>query len=142
MTFVLLKTLFPTPFFDEHIYKLIFTGLIAGMVASVVGGGPEILIVPLLVYLGIVNDYKTAVGTSLASLLLPIGIVAVYFYSQSCTTNKSCVKWNYAWVISLSFIIGTFLSYFTVKIDTRQFKKMFAAFMILLGMVILMGNED
>ena len=36
----------------------------------------------LLIFFGIFKDYKTAVGTSLASLLLPIGIVAVYFYSK------------------------------------------------------------
>ena len=65
---------------DKNIYKLIFIGLITGMVASVVGGGAEILIVPLLIYLKIFTDHKKAIGTSLASLLLPIGIIAVYFY--------------------------------------------------------------
>ena len=67
---------------DLTIYKLLFIGGLTGVVASFVGGGAEILIVPLLIFFGIFKDYKTAVGTSLASLLLPIGIVAVYFYSK------------------------------------------------------------
>ena len=67
-------------FYDKNIYKVIFIGLITGMVASIVGGGAEILIVPLLIYLKVFDDYKTAIATSLASLLLPIGIVAVYFF--------------------------------------------------------------
>ena len=63
------------------ILKLIFIGVLTGIVASFVGGGAEILIVPLLIYFGIFKDYKTVAGTSLASLLLPIGIT-VYFYSK------------------------------------------------------------
>ena len=58
--------------FDENLYKLIFIGTITGIVASFVGGGAEILIVPLLIYLKVIEDYKQAIGTSLASLLLPI----------------------------------------------------------------------
>ena len=38
------------PFFDHNIYKLIFIGTITGVVASFVGGGAEILIVPLFHY--------------------------------------------------------------------------------------------
>ena len=62
---------------DEHFYKLIFIGSLTGATASFVGGGAEILIVPLLVYMNVISNYKDAIATSLASLLLPIGIIAV-----------------------------------------------------------------
>ena len=66
-------------FHDKNLFKLGIIGTLTGVVASFIGGGAEILIVPLLVYFGVLADYKTAIGTSLASLLLPIGIFAVYF---------------------------------------------------------------
>uniref|UniRef100_A0A6C0CNF3 Membrane transporter protein n=1 Tax=viral metagenome TaxID=1070528 RepID=A0A6C0CNF3_9ZZZZ len=125
---------------DHHFYSLMITGLITGMVASFIGGGAEILIVPLLLYLRVFDDYKSAVGTSLASLLLPIGIVAVYFYYNTKCNSKPCIQWNYAFIISLFFVIGTFLSYFTVKIDNKIFKMIFAIFMITLGIGILIED--
>ena len=113
-------------------------GITTGIVASFVGGGAEILIVPLLVYLNVVSDYKVAIGTSLASLLLPIGIVAVYFFAKEICSgeSKKCIKWNYALTISFFFVIGTFASYFTSGIDTRMFKSIFGIITIILGGLI------
>ena len=89
-----------------------------------------------MVYLNVISDYKEAIGTSLASLLLPIGIVAVYFYNkQNC--EKQCIKWNYALTISLFFIIGTFASYFSSSLDSKLLKIIFAVIMVVLGGFIL-----
>ena len=122
---------------DLTIVKLLFIGVLTGIVASFVGGGAEILIVPLLIFFGIFKDYKSAVGTSLASLLLPIGIVAVYFYSREKCNNKSCIHWKYALILSLSFVLGTFASYYSVKINEEKFKKAFGLLIILLGLLIV-----
>jgi len=120
---------------DDYL-KVTIIGLVTGVVASFVGGGAEILIVPLLIYLNVLSDYKEAIATSLASLLLPIGIVAVYFYStQNCT--KKCIHWNYALTISLFFVLGTFASYYSSSLDSKQLKIIFAGLMILLGSLIL-----
>ena len=114
------------PFFDHNIYKLIFIGTITGVVASFVGGGAEILIVPLIIYLKVIKDFKVAIGTSLASLLLPIGIMAVYFFAKEiCKNKKKCIKWNYAFTLSFFFIVGTLASYFTSKIDVSRIKYYF-----------------
>jgi len=124
-------------YIDNNIYKLIFIGIIAGIIASFIGGGSEIVIVPLLLYLNVITDYKTAIGTSLASLLLPIGIVAVYFYSKKKCNNGNCVKWNYAIILSLSFIIGTFTSYYTSDMNNDNLKLIFAILLISLGLIII-----
>lgn len=131
------------PLVDHNIFKLMLIGIITGIVASFVGGGAEILIVPMLVYFKVISDYKVAIGTSLASLLLPIGIVAVYFFAREiCNgSSKKCIKWNYALTISFFFVIGTFASYFTSKIDTRIFKSIFGIITILLGCFILFDNN-
>lgn len=124
--------------FDENLYKLIFIGTITGVVASFVGGGAEILIVPLLIYMKVIEDYKQAIGTSLASLLLPIGILAVYFYNkQSCGKSK-CILWGYAMIISFSFIFGTLASYYSSSLDSKILKIIFASIMVILGIIILL----
>ena len=125
---------------DVNYLKVAFIGTLTGIAASFVGGGTEILIVPLLIYLNVFQDYKTAVGTSLAALLLPIGIVAVYFYSRTkCPkTGTSCVHWKYALTISAFFVLGTFASYYSSQLDNRHFKNSFAWIMIGLGVLVLL----
>lgn len=117
---------------SSNYFKVAFIGIITGALASFIGGGTEIIIVPLLIYLNVVNDYKEAVATSLASLLLPIGIVAVYFYNkQNC--KKKCIHWEYALTISLFFVIGTFVSYYSSKLESKSIKIYFATILIVLG---------
>ena len=125
---------------DTNIYKLIFIGVITGALASFVGGGTEILIVPLLIFLNVISNYKEAVGTSLAALLLPIGSVAVYFYYKQSCNGKSCVNWTYALILSLCFMIGTFASYYSSRINTRSLKLIYGISIILLGILIIVSD--
>lgn len=124
-------------FIDENAWKLVLIGLLSGILASFFGGGAEILIVPMLVLLNVFDNYKSAIGTSLASLLLPIGIFAVYFYMQADCNNESCVNWKYAILIAISFTIGTLASYFTVKLNTIILKLVFAIILICFGIFLL-----
>ena len=125
---------------DKNFLKLSFIGILTGAIASVIGGGAEVLIVPLLIFFNVFNEYKIAVGTSLASLLLPIGIVAVYFYSNSRCNGASCINWMYAFTLSFFFIIGTFASYFTTNIESKPFKILFSTFLIILGCIMLFSQ--
>lgn len=128
-------------FMDKNILKLMFIGILTGITASFVGGGAEILIVPLLIYLKVFEDYKTAIGTSLASLLLPIGIVAVFFYARQRCKGKSCVRWSYAFILSFFFVLGTFASYFTAQLETSFLKLIFAVLLILFGIIIIIQEK-
>ena len=130
-----------TTWFDNNTWKLTAIGLLAGLVASLIGGGAEVIIVPLLMALGVFKAYKTATGTSLASILLPIGIFAVYFYSQSRNDEgDSLVNWKYAIILSIAFTIGTLASYFTVNLDTTVFKLIFATIIIAIGCATLVHD--
>ena len=126
---------------DNNFYKLIFIGLITGIVASFIGGGAEILIIPLLIYMNVFKSYKLAIGTSLASLILPIGLFAVIFYQKSKCGSESCINWKYALIISLFFTIGTLASYFTTKMKTENFKIFFAYLIIIIGIIIILLNN-
>lgn len=123
-------------FNDPNFWKLGVIGLATGILASFIGGGAEILIIPMLVWFNVFNHYKIAIGTSLASLLLPIGIFAVIAYMRHSCKGESCVNWPYALILSLFFTIGTLVSFYSVKIDTKILKKVYAVVLVVFGVII------
>ena len=54
-----------------YIIGLTITGMISGLAAGLIGGGAEVLIVPLLTMFGILGSLKARIGTSLFMLLPP-----------------------------------------------------------------------
>jgi uncharacterized protein len=61
-------------------------GLVAGVLSGLFGIGGGLLIVPTLVALASFST-KTALGTSLAALLLPVGLLGAYAYYQHGEVN-------------------------------------------------------
>jgi hypothetical protein len=107
-----------------EIVTLLVIGLIAGGSSGLFGVGGGILIVPALVLLrGMVQ--QKAQGTSLAILLLPVGILAVKNY-----WDKGHVEIKDGLYISLGFLVGSFLtSKIAVGLDPNLLRKMFACFL-------------
>ena len=77
----------------------IVLGLAAGVLAGLFGIGGGILIVPALVLLGLTQ--REASGTSLAALLIPVGLFGVLEYAR-----RHEVKTLYAAGIALGLVIG------------------------------------
>ena len=116
--------------------KLTGIGLIAGLLAGIVGGGSDALIAPALVFLSVVKNYKTAVGISLASLIPPVGVFAVYEYYKNGNVNI----W-YALYIAIMFTIGSFImSKIGVKINKNITRRIYAIFLIGLGIFIFVDS--
>lgn len=87
---------------------LVCIGVLAGVLGGFVGVGGGIIIVPALVwFLGL--SYHTAIGTSVAVMLPPIGILAAWNYHRSGDVNIT-----YAAIIAGTFVIG---SYFGSKMS-------------------------
>jgi uncharacterized protein len=79
---------------------LVLIGLFAGLLGGFVGVGGGIIIVPALVwFLGL--SYHQAIGTSVAVMLPPIGILAAWNFYRSGDLNMP-----YAAVIAGAFVIG------------------------------------
>ena len=66
---------------QQTVFILLLIGLAAGVLSGVIGIGGGIIIVPALVYL-IGFSQRTAQGTSLAILLLPIGLLGVIQFTK------------------------------------------------------------
>ena len=68
--------------FNRTILTVIL-GLFSGVLGGALGLGGSIVMLPGVLLLGIISDYKTAVGTMLFSLLPPISLLAVIeFYKN------------------------------------------------------------
>jgi uncharacterized membrane protein YfcA len=76
-------------------------GLAAGVLAGLFGIGGGIIIVPVLVFLGLAQ--RQATGTSLAALLMPVGILGVIEYAR-----RHEIRVGYAVGIALGLTAGAF----------------------------------
>lgn len=107
-------------------------GLVAGILAGMVGVGGGIIVVPALVFfLGF--SQKEAQGTSLGLLLLPIGILAVLNYY-----NKGLIDVKVVGIMALGFLIGGFLgSKLALAISEAALKRIFAVVLFYTGFKML-----
>lgn len=111
---------------------LLCIGLLAGTLSGMVGIGGGIVIVPALVFFMGMSQHE-AQGTSLAVLLLPVGILAVYYYY-----NAGYVDIKPSLIIALSFVVGGFVgSKIAISIDQNILKKVFGVFMLLLSIKMI-----
>ena len=115
---------------------LLIIGLVAGLLSGMVGIGGGIVIVPALVYFLGVNQHL-AQGTSLAMMLLPVGILGVMNYY-----NQGAVDFKYAVLIAIPFVLGSFLgSKYSLSIDGATVKKIFAGAMMLVAVKMMFFDK-
>ena len=110
------------------ILSLIIIGLLAGMLSGLVGVGGGIIMVPLLVLL-VGFEQHEAQGTSLAVLLAPVTIIAVFNYYK-----QGYINWKYAIVIGIFFIVGSYFgSKLAINLDQKMLKKIFSVVLIIMA---------
>jgi len=116
----------------NEIIVLLVVGILAGFLSGMVGVGGGIIIVPALVYF-LSFSQQQAQGTSLFLLLLPTGFFAVMNYYKA-----GYVDWKVALIISSTFLLGGFLgSKLAISIDQNLVKKIFAVFVVIVGLKML-----
>ena len=120
----------------QTIILLMLIGLAAGILSGLVGIGGGIIIVPCLVLvLGV--SQKEAQGTSLAILLLPVGIFAVMNYYKQGNIHIST-----ALIVSLAFLAGGYFgSKLALSMDEEKLKKIFAVTLMLVAIKMLFFDK-
>jgi uncharacterized membrane protein YfcA len=116
----------------QTIIILILVGIAAGVLSGLVGVGGGIIIVPaLILFLGL--SQKMAQGTSLAILLLPVGILAVLqFYKAGYINIK------YAGLVSIGFLAGGYFgSKIALSLPQETVKKIFAIMLLIISIKML-----
>lgn len=114
---------------------LVVIGVMAGMLSGFVGVGGGIIIVPALMWaLGYTQHQAT--GTSLAVLLLPVGVLAVWNYYKAGNVN-----WLAALVIGVGFVAGAyFSSTYALTLPPGTVKKVFGGVMIIAAIKLIFGK--
>lgn len=107
-------------------------GLVAGVVSGLFGVGGAVVIIPGLVLLAKLPQH-TAHGTSLAALLLPVGILGALQYYK-----RGEVHIGYAAVVAVGLLIG---AYFGARLagnmSDATLRKAFGVFLLLISIKLL-----
>ena len=107
-------------------------GLVAGMVSGLFGVGGAIVIIPGLVLLAKLPQH-TAHGTSLAALLLPVGLLGALEYYKRGQVNVA-----FAAVVAVGLLIG---AYFGARLagtmSDVMLRKAFGIFLLVVSVKLL-----
>lgn len=110
-------------------------GLVAGVSSGIFGIGGGIIIVPALILMFQFSQQK-AQGTSLVSLLAPVGILAVMNYYKSGNADL-----RYGALIALGYLGGAFMgSKVALAASSGDLRRAFGVFMIVLGILFVSGK--
>tara|TARA_B100000900_G_scaffold394845_2_gene392662 strand:- start:3691 stop:4059 length:369 start_codon:yes stop_codon:yes gene_type:complete len=121
----------------NYILGLTIIGAVTGLFGGLVGGGSEILIVPLLTFFGLLGSLKRRIGTSLFMLLPPIGIfAAIKFYKNNHVDIFAALYMGLIFTI-----FATFSSIYTIKVNKDILRKIFAIFTVISGLYIYFNKE-
>ncbi len=119
----------------SSIILILVIGIVAGVFSGFIGIGGGLIIVPCLVYFFSMSQHA-AQGTSLAMMLPPIGILAVYNYYKG-----GHVDFRVAGILCLSFIIGSYFgSRLSISLPADTVKRVFGAVIIILGIKMILGK--
>ena len=107
-------------------------GLLSGIVSGLFGVGGAIVIIPGLVLIAKVSQH-TAHGTSLAALLLPVGILGVLEYHR-----RGQVNFPYAAVVAAGLFVGVLIgAKLAGTLPDAALRKVFGAFLLLISVRLL-----
>ena len=81
-------------------------GACAGTIGAITGTSGSSVILPGLLMSGIVPDYKTALGTTLLSMLPPISIAAFYSYWKAGKYQLDSAVIIIIFYLLVSFFVG------------------------------------
>lgn len=113
----------------------IILGLVAGVFSGFFGIGGGTILIPAMVYLFGLTQHQ-AQGTTLALMVLPIGLLAAWRYWQ-----QGNVKINMAVFICLGFLIGGLVgAHFVQKIPDPALKKIFGFYLLFIAAKMIVGK--
>jgi uncharacterized membrane protein YfcA len=120
----------------QTILIVILIGIAAGTLSGLVGVGGGVIIVPALVYF-IGFSQKTAQGTSLGLILLPVGILGVLQYYKQGHIDVKVVG-----MLAIGFLVGGYLgSRIALNLSQETVKKIFAVVMVIVALKMIFFDK-
>jgi uncharacterized membrane protein YfcA len=113
-------------------WEILLLGFAAGVVSGIIGIGGGILLIPGLIWLLGMSQRK-AQGTSLAALLLPVGILAFWTYYREGNADL-----RVGLLVAAGFAVGGLFGGFGAQhIPDLWLRRIFAITLITLGAKML-----
>ncbi len=115
---------------------LLAIGLVAGVFAGMFGIGGGLIIVPALIFLVRMKELE-AIGTSLAALIPPVGLLGAAEYYRSGYINI-----RYAGLIALGLFVGAlFGARIMIGLPPHVIRRLYAAFLFVIATrMLIMGK--
>ena len=118
-----------------QILQYVALGLVGGTLAGLLGIGGAIIVVPALVYF-FGFDQNMAQGTTLAMLIPPVGLLAVW---QSYQQNA--VDFKVAGILCVGMFLGGYLGgYVATHLPSDVLRRVFAVALLLIALKMFIGK--
>ena len=117
----------------SNILLYLLLGLLTGILSGLIGIGGGILIIPALIYLFGLTQHQ-AQGTAIASMLLPVGLLAaIVYYKHGYVDLKIAV------FICIGYFIGGLLgAKFAVEMSPIILRKIFGLYLFLISLHMIL----
>jgi uncharacterized membrane protein YfcA len=115
----------------------LLVGLICGPLSVYVSIGGFVMI-PLLIFSGVVKDFRTAVGTSLLSGFSPALIIPICSYYKS-----NWIDFKVGIPLFIGFFIGTYITsvYFMDSVSIEDIYLIFGVFLFIVSYVFIKRSK-
>ena len=118
------------------IFGLLLLGLLAGVFAGMFGIGGGLIIVPALIIIFKFSNLD-ALGTSLAALIPPVGLLGTAEYYRTGHINI-----KYAALIALGIFLGAYFgARIVIGLPPALFRKIYAVFLIAVALRMLVSSR-
>lgn len=115
---------------------LLAIGLVAGVLSGMFGIGGGLVIVPALLLVVKLKEFE-AIGTSLAALIPPVGLLGAIEYYRNGHINM-----KYSALIAFGLFIGAYFgAKITLGLSPVLVRKLYAGFLILVASRILIWGK-
>ena len=112
-------------------------GLVCGPLSIYIGVGVSTMI-PLLIFFGLVKDFRTAVGTSLLTIITPAFIVPLYSYYKSDRLDLTV-----GIPLAIGYIIGSYITsvYFMDSINNEVLYLIFGIYSLIVAYIFIKKSK-
>jgi uncharacterized protein len=118
---------------DGKFWQFLLLGLAAGVMSGLFGIGGGVVIVPLLCAVFHFEQRKAA-GTSLAALLLPVGLPGVLLYNQA-----GKLSFISALPVALGLLVGALGgAKLAIGLKPAIIKRLYGAFLLIIGIIFIL----
>jgi uncharacterized membrane protein YfcA len=117
-------------------FTLLAIGLVAGVLSGMFGIGGGLIIVPALLFVLKMKEFE-ALGTSLAALIPPVGLLGALEYYRNGHINL-----KYAALLALGLFLGAYFgARLTLSLAPDTVRRLYAVFLLLVAARILIFGK-